>query len=187
MSSPSRIFILLYYESHTANTNQTHNCGECSFCKEGLTSMCDRTNSSALQEKLYGRPFAGLFDYSHFTGGYAGGQAEYVRAPFADVNLLKIPDSVPDEKALYLSDIIPTSYHATVCAVVKEGKSVCHLGSWPHRLVIMPMEQARGSETRDSHRLRTRASRSCQRQVGVRYHRLLRAKGCRPGDLRSRT
>lgn len=99
-------------------------CGECSFCKENLTSMCDRTNSSAIQEKLYGKPFAGLFGYSHFAGGYAGGQAEYVRVPFADTNLLKIPDSVPDEKALFLSDIVPTSYHATECAEVKEGKTV---------------------------------------------------------------
>ncbi|KAK5138679.1 hypothetical protein LTR04_004290, partial [Oleoguttula sp. CCFEE 6159] len=92
--------------------------------KGGLTSMCDRTNSSILQEKLYGKPFAGLFGYSRFAGGFADGQAEYVRCPFADVNLLKIPDSVPDEKALYLSDILPTSYHATVCADTKEGKSV---------------------------------------------------------------
>ncbi|KAI9669545.1 MAG: hypothetical protein M1817_004664 [Caeruleum heppii] len=106
-------------------------CGECSFCKEGLSSMCERTNSSSIQEKLYGKPFAGLFGYSHFAGGYAGGQAEYVRCPFGDVNLLKIPDNIPDEKALYLSDIIPTSYHSTVCADVKEGKSVAIWGLGP--------------------------------------------------------
>lgn len=93
--------------------------------------MCDRTNSSTVQEKLYGKPFAGLFGYTHFAGGFAGGQAEYVRAPFGDTNLLKIPDSVPDEKALYLSDIIPTSYHSTVCADVKEGKSVAVWGLGP--------------------------------------------------------
>ncbi|KAK5141155.1 hypothetical protein LTR04_002707 [Oleoguttula sp. CCFEE 6159] len=86
--------------------------------------MCDRTNSSILQEKLYGKPFAGLFGYSRFAGDFADGQAEHVRCPFADVNLLKISDSVPDEKALYLRDILPTSYHATVCADIKEGKSV---------------------------------------------------------------
>ena len=106
-------------------------CGQCSFCRQGLSSMCDRTNSSALQEKLYGKPFAGLFGYSHFAGGFAGGQAEYVRAPFGDTNLLKIPDSVPDEKALYLSDIIPTSYHATICADVSKGKSVAVWGLGP--------------------------------------------------------
>jgi threonine dehydrogenase-like Zn-dependent dehydrogenase len=93
--------------------------------------MCDRTNSSALQEKLYGKPFAGLFGYSHFAGGFAGGQAEFVRVPFGSVNLLKIPDHVPNEKALYLSDIVPTSYHATVCADVEKDKSVAVWGLGP--------------------------------------------------------
>ncbi|KAI9865512.1 MAG: hypothetical protein M1824_002252 [Vezdaea acicularis] len=106
-------------------------CGECSFCKQGLSSMCDRTNSSAIQDKLYGKNFAGLFGYTHFAGGYAGGQAEYVRCPFGDTNLLKIPDSVPDEKALFLSDIIPTSYHSTECADVSKGKSVAIWGLGP--------------------------------------------------------
>ncbi|KAG0146106.1 hypothetical protein CROQUDRAFT_44827 [Cronartium quercuum f. sp. fusiforme G11] len=106
-------------------------CGSCSFCKEGLSSMCDRTNSSALQEKLYGKPFAGLFGYTHFAGGFAGGQAEYVRCPFGDTNLLLVPDSVPDEKALFLSDIIPTSYHAVKCAEVEKGKSVAIWGLGP--------------------------------------------------------
>jgi threonine dehydrogenase-like Zn-dependent dehydrogenase len=93
--------------------------------------MCDKTNSSSVQTKLYGKPFAGLFGYSLFAGGYAGGQAEYVRCPFGDANLLKIPDSVPDEKALYLSDILPTSYHSVICADVKEGKSVAIWGAGP--------------------------------------------------------
>ncbi|KFY32162.1 hypothetical protein V493_00451 [Pseudogymnoascus sp. VKM F-4281 (FW-2241)] len=106
-------------------------CGECKFCKMGLSSMCDTTNSSSLQEKLYGKPFAGLFGYSHFAGGFAGGQAEYVRCPFGDTNLLKIPDSVPDEKALYLSDIVPTSYHAVQCADIEKGKSVAIWGAGP--------------------------------------------------------
>jgi len=106
-------------------------CGTCTFCKKGLSSMCDKTNSSSVQDKLYGKPFAGLFGYSHFAGGYAGGQAEYVRCPFGDTNLLKIPDSVPDEKALYLSDIVPTSYHAVICADVEEGKSVAIWGAGP--------------------------------------------------------
>jgi threonine dehydrogenase-like Zn-dependent dehydrogenase len=96
-----------------------------------LSSMCDKTNASSVQEKLYGKPFAGLFGYSHFAGGFAGGQAEYVRCPFGDVNLLKIPDSVPDEKALYLSDVVPTSYHATICAEVDKGKSVAIWGAGP--------------------------------------------------------
>lgn len=106
-------------------------CGKCEFCKEGLSSMCSETNSSTIQEKLYGKPFAGLFGYSHFAGGFAGGQAEYVRCPFADANLLKVPDDVSDEKALYLSDIIPTSYHSTICADVGKGKSVAIWGLGP--------------------------------------------------------
>jgi len=106
-------------------------CGTCKFCKEGLSSMCDTTNTSSVQDKLYGKGFAGMFGYTHFAGGFAGGQAEWVRCPYGDTNLLKIPDSVPDEKALYLSDIIPTSYHAVQCAEVKEGKSVAIWGAGP--------------------------------------------------------
>ena len=134
-------FIRDHVRANTINLS----CGKCEFCKEGLTSMCDRTNSSALQEKLYGKPFAGLFGYSHFAGGYAGGQAEYVRVPFGDVNLLKIPDSVPNEKALYLSDIVPTSYHATVCAEVKKGKSVAIWGLGPVGLLACKWSKLEGA------------------------------------------
>jgi threonine dehydrogenase-like Zn-dependent dehydrogenase len=107
--------------------------------------MCDKTNSSSVQEKLYGKPFAGLFGYTHFAGGFAGGQAEYVRCPFGDTNLLKIPDNVPDEKALYLSDIIPTSYHATECAEVKEGKSVAIWGAGPIGLLAAKWSKLKGA------------------------------------------
>lgn len=107
--------------------------------------MCDKTNSSSVQEKLYGKPFAGLFGYSHFAGGFAGGQAEYVRCPFGDVNLLKIPDSVPDEKALYLSDIVPTSYHAVQCAEVTEGKSVAIWGAGPIGLLASKWSKLAGA------------------------------------------
>ncbi|KAJ7285223.1 GroES-like protein [Mycena rebaudengoi] len=102
-------------------------CGECSYCKQKLSSMCDRTNSSGLQNAMYGTRDAGFFGYSHFTGGFPGGQAEYVRVPKGNVNLLPIPDSVPDELALYLSDILPTSYHAVVDVGVKKGDVV---GIW---------------------------------------------------------
>ena len=107
--------------------------------------MCDRTNSSRLQEKIYGKPFAGLFGYSHFAGGFDGGQTEYVRAPLADTNLLKIPDSVPDEKALYVSDIMPTSYHATVCADVENGKSVAVWGLGPIGLLSCKWSKLKGA------------------------------------------
>ncbi|KAI9731128.1 MAG: hypothetical protein M1834_005321 [Cirrosporium novae-zelandiae] len=106
-------------------------CGNYKFCKEGLSSMCSETNTSTIQEKLYGKPFAGLFGYTHFTRGFASRQAKFVRCPFADTNLLKIPDSVPDKKALYLSDIIPISYHSVVCAEVKKDKSVAIWGMDP--------------------------------------------------------
>lgn len=76
---------------------------------------------------MYGHRDAGFFGYSHFTGGFPGGQAEYVRVPKGNVNLLPIPDAVPDEKALFLSDIIPTSYHAVVDVGVKKGDVV---GIW---------------------------------------------------------
>ncbi|KAF9005022.1 GroES-like protein [Cyathus striatus] len=102
-------------------------CGECEYCKQKLSSFCDKTNPSTLQKAMYGQTDAGFFGYSHFTGGYAGGQAEYVRVPKGNVNLLPIPDNVTDEKAIYLSDILPTSYHAVVDTGVQEGDVV---GIW---------------------------------------------------------
>lgn len=106
-------------------------CGECQYCKQKLTTACEKTNASRLHEKMYGGRMSGIFGYSHFTGGYAGGQAEYVRVPLADNNLLKIPDSVPDEKGLYLSDVLPTSYHAVTYTGVKEGDTVAIWGLGP--------------------------------------------------------
>lgn len=106
-------------------------CGECLYCKRGLSSQCDRTNASKLQEALYGTKTAGLFGYSHLTGGFAGGQAEYVRVPLGDVNLLKLPDDVPDEKGLFLSDVIPTSWHCVVDTGVEKGDVVAIWGAGP--------------------------------------------------------
>jgi len=74
-------------------------CGNCFFCKQKLSSMCEKTNSSSIMATMYGGRTAGMFGYSHLTGGFAGGQAEYTRVPYGDVNLLKLPDNVPDEKA----------------------------------------------------------------------------------------
>ena len=73
-------------------------CGECDYCKQKLSSQCEKTNSNETARSMYGEQTAGMFGYSHFTGGFAGGQAEYVRVPFGDQNLLKLPDSVPFEK-----------------------------------------------------------------------------------------
>lgn len=102
-------------------------CGECRYCKEELYTMCDTTNNSAVMESMYGQKLAGILGYGHFGGGFAGGQAEYVRQPFADVNLLPIPDDVPDERALYLSDVVCTALHAIVESGAKEDETV---GVW---------------------------------------------------------
>ena len=88
-------------------------CGECRQCKWGNWSCCERTNpNGAKQAETYGYPLAGLFGYSHLTGGFAGGQAEYLRVPYADVGPIVVPDDVTDEQALFLSDIFPTAYMA---------------------------------------------------------------------------
>jgi threonine dehydrogenase-like Zn-dependent dehydrogenase len=106
-------------------------CGECDFCKRQEYTACDTTNPSKLIEQMYGHRTAALYGYSHLTGGVPGGQAEYVRVPFAEFNCLPVPDEVPDEKALFLSDIIPTSYFGVDLADVKEGETVAIWGLGP--------------------------------------------------------
>ncbi|KAI1104375.1 GroES-like protein [Jackrogersella minutella] len=106
-------------------------CGDCFFCKQKLSSQCEKTNSNATEHAMYGGQTAGMFGYSHFSGGFAGGQAEYVRVPLGDVNLLEIPDDVPDEKALYLSDVLATSYNAVHDTAVYPGDQVAIFGAGP--------------------------------------------------------
>jgi threonine dehydrogenase-like Zn-dependent dehydrogenase len=107
-------------------------CGNCFFCKQELWSLCDNSNPNAvIAEKAYGYSPSGLFGYSHMTGGYAGGQAEYVRVPFADVGPLKIPDGMPDEKALFLGDIFPTGYMAAENCNIQPGDTVAVWGCGP--------------------------------------------------------
>lgn len=106
-------------------------CGDCYYCKKKQSSQCERTNSNTLENGMYGGRTAGMFGYSHFTGGFAGGQAEYVRVPFGDVNLLKLPDSVSDEKGLYLSDVLCTSWHCVVDTGVEKGDVVAIWGAGP--------------------------------------------------------
>ena len=107
-------------------------CGQCFFCKRGLWSACDNTNPNAwMMEKMYGYSGSGLFGYSHLMGGYAGGQAQYVRVPFADVGPLKIPDGVPDDKVLFLSDIFPTGYMAAQNCDIKPGDVIAIWGCGP--------------------------------------------------------
>lgn len=107
-------------------------CGECFFCQRDLWSLCDHSNPNApMAEKMYGFSGAGLFGYSHLFGGFAGGQAEYVRVPFADVGALKIPDELPDEKVLFLSDIFPTGYMAAEACQIQPGDTVAVWGCGP--------------------------------------------------------
>jgi len=106
-------------------------CGFCDFCKREEYSACDTTNPSRLVEYLYGHRTGAFYGYSHLTGGVPGGQSEYVRVPFADVNCLVVPDDLPDEKVLYLSDIVPTSLHGCVLGDVKEGSTVAIWGLGP--------------------------------------------------------
>jgi threonine dehydrogenase-like Zn-dependent dehydrogenase len=107
-------------------------CGNCFFCQNGMTSLCDNSNpNAAAAEKLYGSSGAGLFGYSHLFGGYAGGQAQYARVPFADVGPLKIPDSIDDEHALFLTDIFPTGYMAAENCCIRPGDVVAVWGCGP--------------------------------------------------------
>ncbi|PVH94740.1 GroES-like protein [Periconia macrospinosa] len=106
-------------------------CGECYYCKQKLSSQCERTNANTIANAMYGGRTAGMFGYSHFTGGFAGGQAEFTRVPFGDVNLLPLPDDVPDEKGLYLSDVLATSWHAVVDTGVSKGDVVAIWGAGP--------------------------------------------------------
>jgi threonine dehydrogenase-like Zn-dependent dehydrogenase len=107
-------------------------CGHCYFCKEDMFSLCENSNPNAwMAEKLFGHAPAGIFGYSHLTGGYAGGQAEYARVPFADVGPVKIPDHLSDEQVLFLSDIFPTGYMGAEMCNLKPGDTVAVWGCGP--------------------------------------------------------
>ncbi len=107
-------------------------CGECQFCRKKLWSACDNTNPNAhLMEAAYGYSGSGLFGYSHMMGGYAGGQAQYVRVPFANIGPLKIENDLPDEKLLFLSDIFPTGCMAAENAQIQENDTVAVWGCGP--------------------------------------------------------
>jgi threonine dehydrogenase-like Zn-dependent dehydrogenase len=110
----------------------TISCGECFFCKSQLWSACDNTNPNAwMCEKMYGFTAAALFGYSHMLGGYAGGQAQFARVPFADVGCLQIPEGLDDEKVLFLTDIFPTGYMAAENCDLKGGEVVAIWGCGP--------------------------------------------------------
>lgn len=107
-------------------------CGNCFFCNRDMWSLCDNSNPNAgAIEKMYGHSPSGLFGYSHLFGGYAGGQAEYARVPFADVGLFKIPDGLADEQVLFLTDIFPTGYMAAENSNIQPGDIVAVWGCGP--------------------------------------------------------
>jgi threonine dehydrogenase-like Zn-dependent dehydrogenase len=110
----------------------TISCGHCWFCEHHLFSHCDNTNPDAEKAALImGHAPAGLFGYSHLMGGYAGGQAEYLRVPHADVGPVKVPDSLTDDQALFLSDVFPTGYMAAENADIQPGDTVAVWGCGP--------------------------------------------------------
>jgi threonine dehydrogenase-like Zn-dependent dehydrogenase len=107
-------------------------CGKCFYCQDGMFSLCENSNpNAALAEELWGYSPAGIFGYSHMLGGYAGGQAEYVRVPFADVNHVKVPRGLTDEQVLFLGDIFPTGYMAAENCNIKPGGIVAIWGCGP--------------------------------------------------------
>lgn len=110
----------------------TISCGQCYFCKRELYSQCDNSNpKAALAEKMFGHSPGAFYGYSHLTGGYAGGQAEYARVAFADHGPLVIPDDVPDEKAVLLTDVLPTGYMAADFCNIHGGESIAVWGCGP--------------------------------------------------------
>jgi threonine dehydrogenase-like Zn-dependent dehydrogenase len=133
-------------------------CGACNACVNGLTSCCENTNPNAgLAEKTFGHPVAGIFGYSHLTGGFAGGQAEYTRVPFADVNPLRIESDLRDEQVLFLSDILPTGYMGAEMCDIQPTDVVAVWGAGPvgqfaadsaavlgaHRVIVIDKEPYR--------------------------------------------
>jgi threonine dehydrogenase-like Zn-dependent dehydrogenase len=107
-------------------------CGACFHCKRSQFSCCDNGNPSGVEsEAIFGQPMGSLFGYSHLTGGYAGGQAELVRVPFADFGPMKVPDGIPDEKVLLLSDILPTAWMGAEYCDVQPGDTVAVWGCGP--------------------------------------------------------
>ena len=107
-------------------------CGHCAQCEREMYSLCENSNPNAwMAEKLWGYSPCGIFGYSHMLGGYAGGQAEYARVPFADVNPLKVPDGLSDEQVLFLSDIFPTGYMAAEACGIQPGDTIAVWGCGP--------------------------------------------------------
>ena len=123
------------------------NCGECRQCRMGNWASCQRSNRNAgMAAKEFGYPTAGLFGYSHLTGGYAGGQAEYVRVPMADVAPMKVPEGLTDEQVLFLTDIFPTGWQGAEYCDIKGGETVAVWGAGPVGLFAVKSAVIMGAE-----------------------------------------
>ncbi|HJV36128.1 zinc-dependent alcohol dehydrogenase [Geomonas sp.] len=113
-------------------------CGQCWYCKKEMWSLCDNSNpNSFMPEKLYGDTGAGIFGYSHLYGGYAGGQAEFVRVPYADIGPKKIPEGLSDEQVIFCTDVLPTGYQAALNCHIEQGDTVAVWGCGPVGLLAM--------------------------------------------------
>jgi threonine dehydrogenase-like Zn-dependent dehydrogenase len=122
-------------------------CGACAACQAELYSCCENSNPNAgIAEKMFGHPVAGLFGYSHLTGGFAGGQAEYLRVPFADVGPLVIESDLTDEQVLFLSDILPTGYMGAEMCDIQPGDVVAVWGAGPVGQFAMDSARVLGAE-----------------------------------------
>jgi threonine dehydrogenase-like Zn-dependent dehydrogenase len=123
-------------------------CGQCFFCKQQQFAACDNSNpaeTAEMSEFLYGYPMTGAFGYSHLTGGYSGGQAEYVRVPYSDVGPIVIPDGIEDEKVLFLSDILPTGWMAADNCEIRPEETVAVWGCGPVGLFAIQSAFALGA------------------------------------------
>jgi threonine dehydrogenase-like Zn-dependent dehydrogenase len=122
-------------------------CGNCNACRAEAYSLCENSNPNAwLPEKLFGHPTCGIFGYSHLTGGFAGGQAEYARVPFADVGPLKIENGFTDEQVLFLSDIFPTGYMGAEMCDIEPGDVIAVWGAGPVGLFAIASAKLLGAE-----------------------------------------
>jgi len=122
-------------------------CGSCFSCKKGLFSVCENSNPNAwMAEKMWGHSPAGIFGYSHMLGGYAGGQAEYARVPYADVGPLKVPEELSDEQVLFLSDIFPTGYMGADMCNIQPGDTIAVWGCGPVGQFAMKSAYLLGAE-----------------------------------------
>ena len=122
-------------------------CGHCAQCEREMYSLCENSNPNAwMAEKLWGYSPCGIFGYSHMLGGYAGGQAEYARVPFADVNPIKVPEGLDDEQVLFLSDIFPTGYMAAEACGIQPGDTIAVWGCGPVGMFAIKSAYMLGAE-----------------------------------------